>query len=336
MKQNILKTLAIGAGFMCAAYSFQAMADPYQVVRYVKIDAMNHTAYSYDEKFVRLPDHPTKPGVSIDYLPQEQIWYLGSKIDVITRDSNGVIKVVSDHPEYYEMNHHMTTSYVSPNRNTRNECGYISPINAGSELTDIRLPSGFGYRMHGGALFVKNYHWMHGGHQTDNAEEVYLRFVTTFDDSPDGYHDTELHMIDAGGCSSTFAVPSGPFRKTSGTITVDADLQIVAVTPHIHDHARNADLMRRDDAIGVVRLHRFIPQNADIPVMHDDVGEGETPLHSHPDHLPTEGIVAWTPGANGPIVKSGTEVFTTALFNNPHERAIDNMSIFTVFYRYIP
>jgi hypothetical protein len=67
-------------------------------------------------------------------------------------------------------------------------------------------------------------------------------------------------------------------------------------------------------------------------VMHDDVGEGETPLHIHEDHLPSRGLPLWVPGLYGPTVKKGDQLSTYSRFNNPHERSIDNMALFGIIW----
>ncbi len=322
-----IKIISIAACFS----ALPVFAVPQTAVRYVGIDHQSHSAYIYDENFNRLLDSPYIEGGSIDPLPEGQpIWFLGTSVDIVKRNPDGSVDVVSDDPDYYEMNHHFTWVYVSESRGMTSDCGFPQPVAAGSELTDFLLPSGYGYKMDGGFLHTGDWHWENPANKPHD-EQVFLRFVFVFDDSAGGYRDTDVAWIDAVNCDSSFAVPSGKSTHRGDSYPVDNDRRIVAVIPHVHDHAKSIALTNNGE-----RLRRFKPANASISVAHDDVGEGPTPYHDHKNHLPTDGLSAWTPGAYGPIVRAGDSLSTFAKFKNPHPRAIDNMVIFVTYSEKVP
>jgi hypothetical protein len=98
---------------------------------------------------------------------------------------------------------------------------------------------------------------------------------------------------------------SGKSDKRGLPWVAPEDLRVLFIGPHTHDHVEYLELH-----INGQSLRRFIPEYAPVPVMHDDVGEGETPLHVHKDHLPSQGLPLWAPGFYGPIVKKGDQLST--------------------------
>lgn len=311
------------AGFITVSVN----AAPYSITRYIKIDPQEQSAYVYDDSFIALPENPYVPNSSIDVLPEGEIsWYLGAKIDVIRKNPDSSISVVSADPRYYEMNHHIVWAYVSDNKRLTDECGANRPLAAGSELTDLRWPSGYGYKMQGGALFPASWHWENPAN-LPVAEEVYLRFIIQYDNNPDAYTDTHVSWIDTVPCSSTFKVPRGTFNKIGPDFPVREKSRIVAVIPHLHDHAKKLTLKRNGKNLRVFR-----PANANIPVAHNDVGNGPTRWHKNPQHLPSEGLQAWSPGVHGPVLKAGDVLKVHSIFFSPHKKMIDNMAISVIIW----
>lgn len=307
------------------ATTMPSEANVYAVTRYVAIDHETHTAYTYNENFQKLADNPRIPGASIEYFPDKARWLLAFATDVVRRHDNGQIEVVSHQPAYHEMVHHFVFAYSSPNRETVDSCGN-TPIAAGSELTDVWLPAGYAYKMHGGALMGAVWHWENPAHV--HHPQVYLRFILVFDDADAVYRDTHVNLIGTlDDCDEEFAIPPGRSEKKGAPETAPKDMRVVAVFPHTHDHVEYIELRRSG-----TKLRRFYPEYAPIPVGHDDVGEGETPWHVHKDHLPAQGLNFWLPGKNGPFVRRGEPLSTYAKFNNPHGRSIDNMVIFVTFW----
>lgn len=309
-------------------FSIVVISAPYTVTRYIKVDHHGHSAYVFDENFNQLPDNPYIPHTSIEVFPSEHnVWYLGSKIDIVRKNSDGSIDVKSDDPRYYEMNHHAVWIYVSDHRKVTDVCGYNRPLAAGSELADIRFPSGYGYKIKGGALFPSTWHWENPA-SVPASENIYLRFSVLLDDATTDYTDTNVTWIDTVPCSSAFNVPPGNNFKIKGPdYTLPTKARIVSVTPHIHDHAKKLELR-----INGKKIRTFKPENAEIAVAHDDVGDGPTPLHTDKQHLPSEGLNAWSPGINGPIIYPGDVLSTHSVFNNTHARDIDNMAINTIIW----
>lgn len=307
--------------------SGSAAAAPFTLTRYVHIDHAAHTAYIYDEQFNRLEDSPFIAGTSVEPLPQDRpLWYLGASVDIVRQLPDGRLDVVSDDPAYYEMNHHFTWIYYSPTREVTDPCGVLMPLAAGSELTDFRLPSGYGFKLDGGFVNGGDWHWANPA-SIPHDEKVYLRFALLLDDAPDGYRDVNVTWIDALPCESEFAIAPGKSTKAGPPLPADRDARVVAVVPHVHDHARYIELQRNGRT-----LHRFVPATAPITVAHDDVGGGSTGLHVHRRHLPTEGLSLWTPGINGPLIRRGDTLSAFGSYNNPHRRPIDNMTLFVVFW----
>lgn len=304
-----------------------AVAQPFVSTRYVGIDHAGHTAYLYDEQFQRLPDSPYVAGTSMETLPEgKPLWLLGAKVDVVKRAADGSIDVVSDDPAYYEMNHHFTWIYHSDLRPVTDPCGINQPLAAGSELTDFRLPAGYGYKLDGGFWHGGAWHWANPA-GVPHHEAVYLRFSLLLDDQDSGYRDVNVTWVDAEPCDSEFTVPPGRSTKHGAPVPVDRNARIVAVVPHVHDHARHLSLRRNGK-----KLRKFKPMPARIGTAHDDVGGGAVPLHTHKGHLPTEGLTPWTPGVHGPVVRAGDRLSAHGRFRNPHDRPIDNMALFIVFW----
>lgn len=319
------------------AVPFYSFAAPYEVTRYVRVDPVHHSAYIYDASFTRLPDNPFLPKTSIDVFPEHApVWFLGSKVDMVRRMPDGSLRVVSDEPAYYEMTHHFAWLYASPHRQTFEPCsanaspGFSSPLATGSELTDLRLPSGYAFKMDGGALMGGGWHWTNPA-QIPQDQEIYLRFVLQFDEITTHYRDTHAVWVDVRPCESDFAIAPGKSSKEGPAWVVDRDMRLVAVHPHVHDHAKYIELRRNGD-----KLRRFKPEYARVPVAHDDMGQGPTPLHTHKNHLPSEGLSLWTPGVQGPLLRKGDALTAFGAFDNPHDVAIDNMTLFVTFWEVLP
>lgn len=319
-----LFSFLVAAWFFAAAPSF---ADVFSMTRYVRVDHMNHTAYAYDENFKRLPDNPFIPGSSVQVLPDGvPLWLKGATIDMVRRNPDGSVDVVSSDPAYHEMNHHMVWFYASPNRVSKDNCGIDWPMASGSELTDIAFPSEYAYKLDGGYLVTGTWHWANpAGVPMD--EEVYVRFVFHLDNSPSGYKDVYITWVGTSPCDEEFVVPPGKYSIEGPQLPVNEYRRLVAVYPHVHDHAKYLELRHNGD-----KLRRFKPEYASIPVAHDDVGEGPTPMHVSSKHLPADGLTAWTPGAQGPVVAPGDTLSAFSRFRNPHERAIDNMALFVTVW----
>jgi hypothetical protein len=299
---------------------------------YVGIDHQMHTAYIYDENFGRFPENPNISGTSIIQFQDTPRWLLGYNVDVVRRHGNSEVEVVSNEPAYYEMVHHFVMTYVSSGRPNVDRCTH-RPIATGSELTDIWFPTGYGYKMVGGALVVATSHWDHTM-DVPHEEQVYLRFIVIFDDQDGGYNDTHLTWVGTApttSCNNEFAIPPGESEFQGPLVEAPRDMRIVAVYTHTHDHSEYIELRHNDKA-----LRRFIPDYTVAAALHHDVGQGAIPLHVQEGHLPPQGLShSWMPGAYGPIVKKGDALTAFGKFNNPHDRSIDNMVIFGVLWEEI-
>lgn len=307
----------------------ESQAEVFSKTRYVRIDHHMHTAYVYDEAFHQLPDNPAIPDTSIESLPEgKPLWFLGFNVDVVKRHEDGMVEVVSHDPAYFEMIHHLVITYTSPNRPNVDRCTN-RPIGAGSELTDVSWPAGYAYKMDGGALLPSSWHWQNPAN-VPHHEEVYLRFIELFDDASI-YRDTQVTWIGSGTetepCQEEFAIPPGKSEKHGLPVVAPEDMRLLLVVPHTHDHVKYIELR-----VNGQKLRRFKPVYAPVPVMHDDVGEGETPSHVHKDHLPSQGLSLWARGFYGPVVKEGDELSTYGKFKNPHSRSIDNMVLFATVW----
>ncbi|MFV1985310.1 MAG: hypothetical protein ACC657_17315 [Thiohalomonadales bacterium] len=296
---------------------------------YIGIDSVNHTAFMYDEHFEQYPENPDNPKTSVIALPANfPFWSLAQNYDVVRRNDDGSIDVLSKDPAYFEMVHHMVMFYSAPNRPRADIYDYPGPFSTGSELTSFFFPKGYAYKLDGGYL-VPEWHWQNPANVAV-TEKLYLRMNITVDNEPNAYRDTEVESIDVIPVTSDFSIPPGKSKKISPKYPVNADSRIIAVIPHIHDHGGKIKLKSREKTI-----HEFKPEYQNIPVTHDDMGQGATPLHSHKAHLPVNGLYAWTPGQYGPIIKTGDFLTVESKFNNPHPRTIDNMVIATIFYEIV-
>ncbi|MFV2058944.1 MAG: hypothetical protein ACC707_20990 [Thiohalomonadales bacterium] len=314
---QLFSLLAAGLLFVSAAN-----AAPYSVTRYVKIDHQDRSAYVYDDDFTVLTANPYVPKTSIEVLPDNEIiWYLGAKIDVVRKNPDSSIDVLSADPSYYEMNHHLVWVYQSANKRVTDDCGFNRPLAAGSELTDMRWPSGYGYKMQGGVIFPSAWHWENPAN-VSTQEDVYIRFIMQLDNSPTGYKDTHVTWIDTVPCTSAFPVPSGKVEIEGPDYPVIEKSRLVSLMPHLHDHSKKIEFKLNGE-----KLRVFTAENAAIPVAHDDMGDGPVLLHTHAQHLPTEGLTTWSPGAHGPIMMPGDILNVRSEFRNPHAETIDNMAL---------
>ena len=326
--QSILFKILHGiSGLILLSLTQQVYATASIVTRYAGIDSVTNTAYVYDESFVRLPDNPVIPNTSISLLPVNKVlWYLGGSVDVVRKNSDGSVDVVSDDPSYSEMVHHMTWGYSSPNQTRTYPCGIARPFSTGSELTNFHFPKGYGYKLDSGGLMPVSWHWVNPANKP-LSEKIYVRFNIIMDDNPTAYKDTVVDWIDTVPCKATFSIPPGKSKKSSPKYPVQSNRRIVAIIPHIHDHAKMLKLVSSN---GLIR--EFFPENQNIPVMHDDVGQGPTPLHSDKKHLPVDSLYSWTPGKYGPIVKANGFLQLISEYKNPHMRDIDEMAITVIFW----
>lgn len=304
----------------------QAHASPQLMTTYVEIDPVNKTAFAFDENFKRLPDYPNNPKTSMIVLPDNQAyWYVASDIDVVRRNPDGSVEIVSGDPAYAEMVHHLVWVYKSPNRTRDYTCGAALLIPVGSELSSFHFPKGYAYKLDAGILFPV-WHWENPAN-VDLSQKIYLRFNITIDDQMAGYKDTNIDWVDNNPCVSAFAIPPGESKVVSAKRFVATDRRIVAVLPHIHDHGGEIKLKSSTKTI-----RKFKPEYQNYPVAHDDMGQGPTLLHYDEHHLPVNGLYAWTPGKYGPIIKAGESLWIESKFDNPHDIDIDNMLIAFVFW----
>ena len=322
------------AGVLCLVGLVSgSQAGVFSRTRYVGIEHHSHSVYLYDEAFQKLPDHPEIPGRSLESFPEGQpLWMLGFKVDVVRRQDDGTIRVMSHDPAYFELVHHLVLAYRSPTRPTVPACANTL-FAVGSELTDVWLPAGYAYKMDGGAWFPLSGHWKHS---TDLHlhQGLYVRLTVFFDDAS-SYRDVQVMWIGSGSettpCRQAFAMPPGPSDRQSLPWVAPEDLRLVFVAPHTHDHVESLELQ-----VNGQPLRRFTPASAAIPVTHDDVGEGETSLHVHEGHLPSHGLSVWAPGVYGPIVQKGDALTVYSTSQNPHERSIDNMALFVIAWEAVP
>ncbi len=293
---------------------------------YYGIDTVNNTAYAYDENFVQLPDNPQDPKSSVVLFPKDKpLWYVANTFDVVRRNDDGSLDILSDDPAYSEMVHHLVWGYTAPNRTYKYQCGVALLMGAGSELTNFDFPKGYAFKLDGGALFPI-WHWENPAN-VPVSEKIYLRINVLVDDQQSDYKDTNVEWVDAQACNSGFALAPGKTKKVTPKLQMSSDRRIVAVIPHIHDHGSKIKLMSSNG-----ELHEFKPENQNIPVAHDDMGQGPTPIHSHKGHLPVNGLYNWTPGKYGPVIKAGESLWVKTEYNNPHSIDIDNMLINIVFW----
>lgn len=322
-KSKLLTSLIVLILFLIVQSSYAAQG---VFTSYIGIDTVNHTAYIYNENFVQYPINPENHKSSvIDFSTIPAFWSLAQSYDVVRRNNNGSIDVLSSDPAYSEMVHHVAMLYSAPNRPRNDPNDFPSPFSTGSELTSFFFPNGYGYKLDSGYLILQ-WHWENPANVA-TTENIYLRVSITVDNEPNAYINTNVDEIDVVPVTSTFTVPPGKSKKSSPKYPVYTDRRIVAVLPHIHDHGSTIKLKNNQ---GTIR--KFKPEYQNIPVAHDDMGQGATLLHSHKDHLPVNGLYAWTPGKNGPVIRAGDSLWVESEFNNPHPRDIDNMIIGTIFW----
>ncbi len=327
-KNQCLISFSIAVFFLLMFVMQNSYAAASVKTRYVGIDLVDDTtSYVFDENFKQLPDNPKNSKTSIELLPKDNaFWYTGSTIDVIRRNDDGSIDVLSNNPAYSEMVHHMVWGYSSPNRIRDYKCGIARPLGAGSELSDIIFPKGYAYKMDGGVLLPVAWHWENPA-SVPVSEKIYLRFKINIEDNATAYQDINIDWIDTVACKSAFIIPPGKSKKIGELYTVKTDRQIVGIFPHVHDHSKEFKLKSTH---GTIRS--FKPENQKIPVAHDDVGQGPTLLHVDENHLPVNGLYSWLPGDSGPIISAGETLWMESEFDNPHPIDIDNMAITTIMW----
>ena len=339
-----MDTVSITRSAVLAAslWAGTATAAPFSQVYYVGVDYTqpdhhHQTAHIYDARLQPLPPAGDPRTSRIELASGRPVWLLGVKVDMVARKpGTGTFRVVSQEPAYHEMNHHFTLRHAGSSRTAYDRCG-IRPFAAGSELTDLILPDGYGYHIRDGHLEGGAWHWANP-FKVATGEEVYLRLTVLLDDAPTGYRDTNVTWVTANPCGDKLTIPGAPVEGEPLPYRVDGPRypapvpgRVVFVAPHLHDHARGTELF-----IGGRMVHRFVPDNADIPVAHDDAGEGSRGVHRHPGHLPNGGLPTWGPGAHGPRFAAGDALRAGATFANPHVEAIDNMDILMVFWEATP
>jgi hypothetical protein len=304
----------------------QAHANPRIMTFYVEIDSVDNTAYVFDESFNKLPEFPRNPKTSMMVFPDnEPFWYVGSNIDVVRRNSDESIDVLSDDSAYAEMIHHLVWIYSTPNRTRDYTCGAALLVPVGSELTNFYFPKGYGYKIDAGVLFPV-WHWENPAN-VDINQKLYLRFNFIIDEQIAGYKDTNIDWVDNVPCGSSFPIPPGESKVVSPKKLVNTDRRIIAVIPHIHDHGDDIKLKSTSETI-----YEFKPEYTNYPVAHDDMGQGPVLWHNDEKHLPVNGLYPWTPGKYGPIIKAGESLWIESKFKNPHAVDIDNMLIAFVFW----
>ena len=301
----------------------------YALVRYIGMDTVTGTAFIYDENFNVLPLAPGSTNSSAMYFPAgESTWMRSFYADVITRDQAGNITLVTNDPDYSEINHHLVMAYEGGIKGPT-LCGFPqTPTGAGSEFSDLELPGSYAYQFDGGYLYPWSWHFMATPGAPGNGEEVYIQLTFTMDDVDRGYTDLDAGWLDVGNCSVFLCVDSGNQDLNSFPVPIPVNnKRLVAAFPHLHDHAQFMEIRHNGQLI-----HTTYPANANIPTAHDDCGGGATPTHSHPGHLPPKGLTAWTPGAAGPLLSLGDTLQVRAVFDNPHPVAIDNMAFYIAFW----
>ncbi len=327
MKKNRFVKYTLPIFFFFYLFILSAHAKIFTKVYYVKVDHIDKTAYMFDNNFKKLVDSAYVPNTSMEIFPSgKPYWYLGLKSDVIRKNGDGSIDVVTHDPRYYEMNHHFVMAYGSEKKPATDECGFSRPIAVGSEMTSFSFPAGYAYKMDGGVLTGGSWHWSNPA-KVPTSEDIYLRFIATFDDSPKGYKDVNVSWIDMVPCSSTFAVKSGESEYTGPKQVAKEDMRIVMVLPHIHDHAKKFELLHNGK-----KLRKFKIGYQSVPVEHNVASGGLTPIHTDKDHLPADGMPVWKPGVFGKIIKKGDYLSVKGEFKNPHPRSIDNMLIALIFW----
>jgi hypothetical protein len=339
---GVTRAAGIAVAILAGLWATPSAAKVFTWTLHVKIDTVGNTAYIYDGDFKRYPDSPNDSWTSIVRFPDKRWWLLGVNADVVERLRKGKVRVVSHRPAYHEMVHHFVLTYESPHRPVTDDCTN-RPIAAGSELSDFTLPAGFAYSMHGGALRAiseLSRHWANT-FNVPAEKDVYLRFILTFDDEGALYQDTNVTWVGFPGvgsgvrCDEELAVPPGPSEWKGPPVTAAADMRIVAVVTHLHDHAVSLDLLKNDQS-----LRRFVPDNARVWLAHALKEPAIVPMHEHGPihahkdggHLPPQGLDDWALGRWGPSVAKGDELRVVARYNNPHHHAIDNMGIALVFW----
>ena len=104
-------------------------------------------------------------------------------------------------------------------------------------------------------------------------------------------------------------------------------MRIIAVVPHIHDHSNYLEIQNNGK-----QLHRFESRNGALKAKHSTCGEEPIALHTSPHHLPVGGLSPWNPGKNGPVLQAGDKLNVFASYSNPHDRPIDTMIIFRIYW----
>lgn len=313
-----MASILIVMGLFVWLVPLQTQAEPYTTTRYVRIDHKAHTAYLYDEQFVRLPDAPDKHGTSVEFLPEASSrWFLGSEVDVVRRSHDASIQIVSTDPAYSEMVHHFYMRFFTANSTpggwqsvksffrpywhyarslwcrvtlscTIGDCSvsqWVKPetwfLVTGSELTDYHLPSGYGFRVDGDYIRPDNWHWENPA-GVPQEEEVYLRLVIYWDNDPSAYRDTYVTYILADPCwkhKFTFCVKPGMDSKAGPEYKVDKTVRLLGVLPHVHDHSDYIELRLNGQ-----KLYRFVAEKDAVPVAHEICTLAETVVHPEIGH----------------------------------------------------
>ncbi len=312
-------------------------------------DMANSTAHMFDSNFNPLPTASwNSKSSAVTYAVGSPRLMTGASFAMMTRDGTGKLTDVSGMPCYTEMNHHLVLAASFTQYG-----GYVEfPVTAGSELTSLKMPAGYGYPMEGVELGPAEWHWANltalagldeGGLGGSSDLGIYLKMELAFSDDP-----TLQWVLSAwaGELDLCIAENTSDMNYTTVPLLLHPKKQtrIVLALPHIHDHVKQAELRRKTPGPGMSLLHRYTPDNSlAYPVEHDDCAAFGQPTawHAHGSgvgHLPVGGLQAhvFAPGSAGPVIAAGEQIVVEGTFNNPHSQPIDNMLIYIVYYEILP
>lgn len=248
---------------------------------------------------------------------------------------------MTNDPQFTEMNHHFVTEFYGGPHAVADPCNLKRPVGAGSELTTLAFPSGYGFSANEEFLHGWQWHWANPNDVSIPANaSVYIRFTLRFHvTSAQAYNDTKvawLHANSGTACDPHLCVGSGGSTVTGPDYTAATAGRIVLAMPHVHDHATAIRLMRRvsGNPTTVKSFDTF--NDIEYDAAHACDHENEVAWHNHDGtqdtgHLPVGGHDAWAPGSGGPTFSSGDKFYAEAAFDNPHEESIDNMAIVVIF-----
>jgi len=337
LRRQVLLTIV--AAFLLSSPTWAGLVAD---VFYVKMDfTLAETAFVYqlDAKgnLVPLPvSRVDRRTGEIDYSKRGVLWLLGVETHVVRRTPDGILseplEQVEDMDRYSRANHHLVFSHVSRTKPpTEIFMDGQRVIAIGQEFTDLWFPAGYAYKISDGYMYPWNWHWHNFGGVPDD-EEVYVQVIAYYDDDPDaGYRDLNVFWYDAQPLVSEFCTQPGRRSYDGFRWPVLERQRVVAIMPHVHDHAEQMELVHNGQTRAV-----FTGEFATRYTYHRSHNRCQNyPWALEEGSLVPKTLNMWYPEEEL-IFSPGNTVMARSVYNNPHAGPLDAMAIMVTYYERLP